>query len=195
MKRKIYPASFIYIFTMTVYFLSFLSGLVVIVMCISVVPTIKNFLDILALLSATAVGLFPVLLFGYIISFNIPNKMIITDDGIIVTGQKVKNGTQHRIFIEFSKIKNIKIIFDRINSQGKRIKVNSTRTSRPNLFFIFELQNEMPKLVYIEIYSIRQRKKILEIVNQMTGLNFSYNELERVDKYNFNVRCEKDKGI
>ena len=62
---------------------------------------------------------------------------------------------------------------------------------RPHIFFEFELRNETTKLIYIEIYSVRQRKKILEIINQMTNLNFSYSNLENVDQSMFRRKENK----
>lgn len=59
------------------------------------------------------------------------------------------------------------------------------------MFFVFELRNEASKLIYIEIYSVRQRKKILEIINQMTNLNFSYSNLENVDQSMFRRKENK----
>ena len=135
-------------------------------------------IPIVAALSST-------ILFGYIIVTNTSNKMILNDEGITVTGQKIKGRIQHRESIGFLEIKNIKIICAHINSKGQRLNNVGIASLRPFMFFEFELQNGSSKLVYIEIYSVRQRKKILEIINRMTNLNFSYGKLEKIDQSMF----------
>ena len=132
------------------------------------------------------------ILFGYVFICNVSNKMILNNKGITITGQKIKGKIQHKDFIDFSKIKNIKLICAHIDSKGQKLNISGIASLRPHIFFEFELQNESSKLVYIEIYSVRQRKKILEIINRMTGLDFSYNNLEKVDQSIFRRKNKKD---
>ncbi len=187
MKKKIYPISFLYIVTMSLFLIISLVSLYITILCFYKLFTIKAYVLIIPIMST----LFSTILFGYLFVCNICNKMILNNEGITITGQKIKNPIQHKEFISFLEIKNVKLICAHIDSKGKRLNVTGIASSRPHIFFEIELQNESLKRIYIEIYSIRQRKKILEIINLMTNLNFSYSELENID-YSMFRRKKKD---
>lgn len=120
------------------------------VLCLYKLFTLKAFVLIIPIMAT----LYSAILFGYIFICNISNKMILNNEKITITGQKIKGKIQHKEFISFSEIKNIKLICAHIDSNIKRIA-----SMRPHIFFEFELRNETSKLIYIEIYSVRQRKK------------------------------------
>ena len=184
MKKKIYPSSLFYCVTMSFFLLIILVALYVTMVCVYKAFTIKDYIFIIPIVAA----LCGATLFGYVFTCNVSNRMILDDKGITVTGQKMKGPIQHREFIGFSEIKNIRLICAHIDSKGRNLKIEGIASSRPHIFFEFELQDESLKLIYIEIYSIRQRKKILELINRMTNLNFSYDSLEKIDQSMFRKR-------
>lgn len=127
-------------------------------------------------------ALYSVILFSYTILCNIPNKIILNDEAIYVTGQKIKGKIQHRGVINFSEIKDIKLIYTHTDSKGQKLKRDGVAVSMRAYFFLeFLLKNGLSKRIYIEIYSIRQRKQLLRIINEKANLDFSYDQLERKD--------------
>ena len=181
MKKKIYPIGFLYFVTMVLFLAIALVSFYVAVLCLYKLFTLKAYVLIIPIMAT----LFSAILFGYIFICNISNKMIFNNEKITITGQKIKGKIQHKEFISFSGIKNVKLICAHIDSKGQKLNNKGIASMRPHIFFEFELRNETSKLIYIEIYSVRQRKKILEIINQMTNLNFSYSKLENVDQSMF----------
>lgn len=177
---------------MLLFFVIFLVSFYVAVLCLYKLFILKAYILIIPIVAT----LFSAILFGYIFICNISNKMILNSEGIAITGQKIKGRIQHKDFISFCEIKNVKLICAHIDSKGKKLKIIDIASMRPHIFFEFELHNEKSKLIYIEIYSVRQRKKILETINRMTSLHFSYNNLENIDasmfrkkrKYNMNKK-------
>ena len=157
-------------------------------LCLYKLFTLKAYVLIIPIVAT----LFSTMLFGYIFICNISNKMILNNEGIAITGQKMKGKIQHKEFISFSEIKNVKLICAHIDSKGRQLNTNKGIASmRPYIFFEFELRNETSKLICIEIYSVRQRNKILNIINQVTNLNFSYSNLEKVDQSMFRRKENK----
>ena len=181
MKKKIYPIGFLYFLTMLLFLIVVLVSLYVAVLCAYKLFTLKAYVLIIPI----AATLFSAILFGYIFICNISNKMILNNEGIAITGQKIKGRIQHKEFVSFCEIKNVKLICAHIDSKGQLLNNKGIASMRPHIFFEFELNNETSKLIYIEIYSVKQRKKILEIINQMANLNFSYNNLEKSDRSMF----------
>ena len=187
MKKKIYPIGFLYFVTMLLFLAIALVSFYVAVLCLYKLFTLKAYVLIIPIMAT----LFSTILFGYIFICNISNKMILNNEKITITGQKIKGKIQHKEFISFSEIKNVKLICAHIDSKGQKLNNKGIASMRPHIFFEFELRNETSKLIYIEIYSVRQRKKILEIINQMTNLNFSYSNLENVDQSMFKRKENK----
>ncbi len=188
MKKKIYPISFLYIVTMSLFLIISLVSLYTTIICSYKLFIFKAYVLIIPI-TAT---LFSTILFWYVFVCNICNKMILNNEGIAITGQKMKNPIQHKEFISFLEIKNVKLICAHIDSKGKRLNITGIASSRPHIFFEFELQNESLKRIYIEIYSLRQRKQMLDIINKKTGLALSYDKLERKD-YSIYRRNKKKK--
>ena len=187
MKKKIYPIGFLYFVTMLLFLAIALVSFYVALLCLYKLFTLKAYVLIIPIVAT----LFSTMLFGYIFICNISNKMILNNEKIIITGQKIKGKIQHKEFISFSEIKNVKLICAHIDSKGQKLNNKGIASMRPHIFFEFELRNETSKLIYIEIYSVRQRKKILEIINQMTNLNFSYSNLEYFDQSMFRRKENK----
>lgn len=178
MKKTICPFSFFYVSTMTLFLAVALISLYAVILCVYELLAFNTYVLIIPMVA----GLAGSTLFGYVFICNVFNKMTLTDKGIAVTGQKMKGGIQLKEFIDFDEIKNVKLICAHMNSKGKKINIVGIASMRPHVFLEFVLQNEMSKFIYIEIYSVKQRKKILKIVNQMTNLDFSYKQLEKKDQ-------------
>ena len=187
MKKKICPIGFLYFVTMLLFLAIALVSFYVALLCLYKLFTLKAYVLIIPIVAT----LFSTMLFGYIFICNISNKMILNNEGIAITGQKIKGKIQDKEFISFSEIKNIKLICAHIDSKGQKLNNKGIASMRPHIFFEFELRNETSKLIYIEIYSVRQRKKILKIINQMTNFNFSYSNLENVDQSMFRRKENK----
>lgn len=126
--------------------------------------------------------LIPLILFPRSIIDLLSNKLIFNEDGLLVTGGIFKENIQHRAFIYYAKIKDIRMIYAHMDSKGKPIKNTSIASMRPHMFFEFILNDDTSKFLHIEIYSIKQRKTILNIINSKTGKNFSYDTIEKLDK-------------
>lgn len=155
MKKKIYPIGFLYLITMLLFFAIALVNFYAAVLCLYKLLTLKAYVLIIPIVAT----LFSAIVFVYIFIGNITNKMILNNEGITITGQKIKDKIQHYDFISFSRINNIKLICAHIDSKSQKLKNIGIASMRPYIFFEFELQNGTSKLIYIEIYSVRQRKK------------------------------------
>ena len=184
MRKTIYPASLLYCTTMLFFSAITIISLYAIMLCAYKMYLLKALVLIIPVLAA----LNGAMLFGYIVICNIPNRMILTDKCITVTGQKMKSKIQHRETVDLAEIRNIRMILAHIDSKGKPLKVEGIASMRSHVFFEFELQNNTSKLVYIEIYSVRQRKKIIDFINDAANLNLSYGNLERSDQSIFRKR-------
>lgn len=178
MKKNIYPIGFLYVVTMLFFFSIVLVSFYVEALCIYKLFTLKAYVLVIPIVA----GLFGIIMFVYILICNVFNKLIITNEGITITGQRIKGRIQYKEFVSFSEIKDIKLICANIDSKGQKLNNKGITSMRPHIFFEFILLNETSKLLYIEIYSLRQRKSILEAINKMTNLNFSYGKLEKKDE-------------
>ena len=134
-------------------------------------------------LVSIACGLIETLLFSFVLIYNFHNKIIFYDTKIVVTGHWIiKNeGLQFPDEIEYSEIKSVSIICANANSLKKRIKKAGYSSLRPFVFYEIHLKNNETKWIYIECYSKKQRKQMLSIINAKTGLNLTYELLERRD--------------
>lgn len=111
------------------------------------------------------------------------NRVIFYDKKIVITGHwMIKNeGLQFPDEIEYSEIKDVAIICSNTNSLKKRIKNAGYTSLRPFIFYEITFKNDETKWIYIECFSKRQRKLMLQIINNEAGLNLSYEKLERKD--------------
>lgn len=128
-------------------------------------------------------GLITVTLFLFVLIYNIHNRIVFYDKKIVITGHWIiKNeGLQFSDEIEYSEIKDVSIICANTNSLKKRIKKAGYSSLRPFVFYEINLKSNETKWIYIECFSKKQRKKILNIINDKAGLNLSYDLLERKD--------------
>ena len=187
MKKKIYPIGLLYFATMSLFFVVPLACLCAIAICAYKMVTTGAYVLIIPIVASLS----GVIMFTYIFVRNILNITILTDEGIAITGQKIKGKIQYEEFIGFSEIKNVKLICAHINSKGQKLNIEGISSLRAHIFFKFETQNETTKLLYIEPYAKWQRKQLLAIINERTGHNFSYETLERQDESMFARKRKK----
>lgn len=187
MKKKIYPIGLPYFSTMSLFLVVPLACLCAIAICAYKMVTTGAYVLIIPIVASLS----GVIMFTYIFVCNILNITILTDEGIAITGQKIKGKIQYEEFIGFSEIKNVKLICAHINSKGQKLNIEGISSLRAHIFFEFELQNETTKLLYIEPYAKWQRKQLLAIINERTGHNFSYETLERRDESMFARKKKK----
>ena len=129
------------------------------------------------------IGLLPLILgaTSYYVMFY--NRIIFLDEIIDITGDKGKDSEriQFKDEIAYSDISDIRLVYANLNSKKKRKPSPSLGNLQPNMFFEFVLINQKTKWVYVSVFSKKQRKEMLEIINSKTGKNFSYDTLERED--------------
>lgn len=117
------------------------------------------------------------------------NRIIFYDNRMLVTGQLFGDDrTQYKDEILYSDIEGIRVIYVIKNSKKESIKTISYVSLRPNLFFEFVLKNQKTKWVWISLYSKRQRDKMLKMINEKTGLNLCYDEIEKNDLSPYNLK-------
>lgn len=138
-------------------------------------------------------GLMTVALFVFVLIYNLHNRIIFYDKKIVITGHwNIKNeGLQFPDEIEFDEIKDVAIICANANSLKKRIKKAGYSSLRPFVFYEITLKNSETKWIYIECFSKKQRKQMLDIINEQVGLNLSYESLERKDFSIYNKKNKK----
>lgn len=125
-------------------------------------------------------------LFAMTIVACLHNKVVFTDDKLIVTGtilsKRQTGGIQFPDEVEYNDIQSVAIICVNANSKKKSIKTADVYSSlRPFVFYEITLKNGDTKWIYIECFSRRQRKRMLDTINQKTGLTLVYKDLERRD--------------
>lgn len=141
------------------------------------------------------VGLFPmfILLPSYYSIFH--NRIIFRNDIIEITGNKGK--INERLQLEdkvlYMDIEDIRLIYTNRNSQKKRPSSVHLGNLQPNMFFEFVLKNQETKWVSVSLFSKKQRKEMLEIINSKTGKNFSYDTLEKEDLSIYKKKNNKNK--
>lgn len=178
MKKKICPHSLIYMITIVLYLVILVLSIYVNLMCWYKIKAPKDFILMIPILAS----LFSIIMFSLGLIDILPNKLIFNEEGLFVTGQKFKKKIQYKEYIQYSDIVDIKMVCAHINSRGYTIKISGIASMYPHVFFEFIMINKKSKFLHVDIYSIKQRKKILEIINKMTNLNFSYGKLEKLDQ-------------
>ena len=129
------------------------------------------------------VGFFPVfiLLPSYYSTFY--NRIIFRDEIIEITGNKGKitERLQLEDKVAYLDIEDIRLVYANKNSQKKRHSSAHLGNLQPSMFFEFVLKNQKTKWVSVSLFSKKQRKEMLEIINSKTGKSFSYDALEEED--------------
>lgn len=111
------------------------------------------------------------------------NRMIFTPDRINITGEKgkVSERIQFEETIAYNDIENIRLICANLNSRKEHIGSSNLGNLNPSVFFEFILKSQETKWVCVSLFSKKQRKEMLEIINSKTGKSFSYDALEEED--------------
>ena len=178
MKKKIYPHSLIYVITIILYLVILVLSIYANLMCWYKIKTPNDIILMIPILAT----LFSMIMFSLGLIDLLPNKLIFNEDGLLVTGQKFKGKIQYKEYIHYSDIVDVRLICAHIDSRGYTIKNRGIASMRPHRFFECIIADKKSKFLHIEIYSIKQRKQILEIISQMTNQNFSYDKLEKLDQ-------------
>lgn len=111
------------------------------------------------------------------ISFDDESIKIIGDSSLEKTKEQLRRKDQ----IAYSEIENINLV--RItNSDSRRRPYSNVRMALlSRLYFEFVLVNGKTKWCYVDMFSKRQRKQMLNIINQKTGRDFDYDKLNLID--------------
>ena len=112
-------------------------------------------------------------------------RIVFFDEEILVSGDKCPKSSrvQYKDEILYSKIETIRIIYSSQSSKKKKIPMLSGAHSYPGTFFEFILNNRRKKWVHITYFSKKQRIKMIDIINEKTGLSLSYDQMLKESKY------------
>ncbi len=127
-------------------------------------------------------GFVTIILFLTYLLDSLHNRIVCEEEKMIVTGHifQIHGKIQFPDEIRYNAIKDVAIICANTNSLKKR--ENSVFSSlRPIIYFEILLKNDDTKWIYIECFSKKQRKHILNIINDKTNLSLSYETLEKKD--------------
>lgn len=177
MKKRFCPLSASAIGCLIIYFIVFLALIAFFIYSIVISYTVLDYIAVFIFsLPCVGVGFALIFLFLY-------KGVIFLEDKIIAKGSKSKNpyvAIQYEVEIYYKDILDVKIVISKNqNSLKKWYKqasgFSSTAYNKP--FFNFILKDGETKWVWIELYSIKQRKKMLQIINEKTGLNIDYDDI------------------
>ena len=104
------------------------------------------------------------------------------DDRIYTKGEIWGNGddrTQFKEQVFYKDIVSVRIICVNLNSRKKGLRGMSSLSGRT--YFEFKLSNGKTKWFYILYFTKKQRAQMLEIISEKTGLNLSYDAIEKYD--------------
>lgn len=118
------------------------------------------------------------------------NIIILDDDKITIKGHYwlfEKKKKQRKYIIQFpdeikySDIEDIAIIYADANSKKMKKYQGYSRygSGKPYSYYEITLSNNKTKWIYLDCFSKKQREKMLNIINEKTGLDLSYETLER----------------
>lgn len=123
------------------------------------------------------------------------NRIIFNPGCINITGEKGKlsERIQFEERVSYDDIENIRLICANLNSKKERINSSNLGNMNPRVFFEFTLKSQETKWVCVSLFSKRQRKEMLDIINAQTGKNFSYDTLEKEDISIYKKKANKSK--
>ena len=139
---------------------------------------IHYIVDIFICLYFPVVCTYTLIAFGY-------NRIVFYEDRIVVTGNLGKKTwrTQYSDCIHYTDIVDVTIIVAcGKNSKKRNLKDRSVSNIRPTPFFEFLLKNGKTKWVCIYSFGIRQRKKMLQLINERSGLSLDYARLKETSE-------------
>ena len=110
------------------------------------------------------------------------NKIIFFEDKIVALGENTDASikAQYKDEIFFKDIEDIKIVVSRNQNSLKKWYLPTgnhyiIREKKP--FFEFILKGQESKWVCVYDFSVKQRKEMLKIINERTGLNIDYDNI------------------
>jgi len=179
MKKTIFPLHIgqLVIILMSIFFSGF--GIYMVLTGFYVLLAYRQYRALVLIISGCVI----MSLFSYLLIYILHNKIILKDEKLIITGHLIlKNeGLQFPDEISYDEIKDISIVCANANSLKRRIKKAGYSSFRPFIYYEVLLKNGESKWIYIECFSKKQRKIILNIINEKVGLSLSYDQLERKD--------------
>ena len=125
------------------------------------------------------VGLISACLFSDQIIRAIYIRIIFYDDYIHAVGDLLPKAAkiQFEDKIEYSQIASVRVISSSKNSRKEYIEARANNSNTPKTYFEFALKNGKTSWIFIFYYSKKQRKEMIDIINQKTGLNLNYDEM------------------
>lgn len=114
------------------------------------------------------------------------------DDRIYTKGEIWGNGddrTQFKEQVFYKDIVSVRIICVNLNSRKQGLRGMSSLSGRT--YFEFKLSDGETKWFYILYFTKKQRAKMLEIISERTGLNVSYDTIEKYDASLFGKEMRK----
>ena len=127
---------------------------------------IGNWIIVSIMLCSIGVGIYgAIYLMGYHIHFQ-TDRIFTTGDVLVSEKEKI----QHRAEIFYVDIQDVKLIYSSNNSKNKSL----LRSLSPNTYFEFILKNDKKERLLILNHSKNQRREMISIINEKTGLNLDY---------------------
>ena len=128
------------------------------------------------------------------------NKVVFYEEKIFVAGHKtnVSNRIQFQEEIRFYDIENVNRVFANRNSRRGSMKGPGMIAIRPLPYFEFVLKNGRKKWLCITFFSRKQRREMISIISEKTGLNLNYDKMVEEDLSYFARKKkskEKDKKV
>ena len=127
---------------------------------------IGNWIIVSIMLCPIGIGIYGSIYFmGYHIHFQ-TDRIFTTGDVLVSEKEKI----QHRAEIFYVDIQDVKLIYSSNNSKNKSL----LRSLSPNTYFEFILKNDKKERLLILNHSKNQRREMISIINEKTGLNLDY---------------------
>lgn len=131
---------------------------------------IRNWLILIITLCPIVLGLYGAIqVLGYHIHFQ-TERIFTTGDVVLPKTEKIQN----KVEIFYRDIKDVRLIYSSTNSKDKYI----SRSLGPNTYFEFSLHDDKKARLLILNHSKKQRREMISIINEKTGLNFDYDKMK-----------------
>ena len=126
------------------------------------------------------IGLYGDFLWLWGIVHAIHNRIIFDERGITVTGdyRPKKHGIQFPLAVNYNDIQGVALVYSNLNSEKRRLKGSIYGSGPPLTYYELTLANGKTKWIHLNRFSKKQRKQMLEIINQKSNLNISWEDLE-----------------
>lgn len=103
--------------------------------------------------------------------------VVLTDEKIYTHGQILWRKVQYPVNIKYSEIYKLGLLCTYSNSLGKKINAGCG-SGMPHLFLqVYTTSKKRPTNILIELFSIKQRKQIVELISNYANLGVTYEQL------------------